>query len=33
MYNITFSINIEVCDQFIYEFCFFHSLEISINAA
>ena len=27
MYNITFSINIEVCDQFIYEFCYFQSLE------
>ena len=25
------SINIESCDQFIYEFCYFHSLIISIN--
>ena len=31
MYNITFSINIEVCGQFIYAFCYFRYLEISIN--
>ena len=31
MYSITFSINIQVCGQFIYELCYFHSLEISIN--
>ena len=31
MYNITFSINIEVCGQFIYEFCYFFSLEIALT--
>ena len=31
MYNITFSISIEVCGQLTNEFCYFHSLEISIN--
>ena len=32
MYNITFPINIEVCGQFIYDFYYFHSLEIALTA-
>ena len=31
MYNITFSINTEVCGQFIYEFCFYMLLKLALT--
>ena len=31
MYNITFSINIEVCDQFIYEFVISILLKLALT--
>ena len=31
MYDIKFSINIEVCGHFFYEFCYFQSLELALT--